>query len=80
MDPGILERIFEPFFTTKEAGHGTGLGLSVVNGIILGHGGNLQVSSQPGKGSSFKICLPIHQDLPERLNVSPTALNISSNF
>jgi PAS domain S-box-containing protein len=80
MDPETLEKIFEPFFTTKEAGHGTGLGLSVVNDIVQGHGGNLQVSSQPGKGSAFKICLPIYQDLPQRLNVNPTALNISSNF
>ncbi len=80
MGPETLERIFEPFFTTKEAGHGTGLGLSVVNDIIQGHGGNLQVASEPGKGSSFKICLPIHQDLPARLGLSAAPLNISSNF
>jgi PAS domain S-box-containing protein len=62
MDPRTLERIFEPFFTTKDPEHGTGLGLSVVQGIIKGHGGSLQVSSRPGQGSSFHIYLPLYQD------------------
>jgi signal transduction histidine kinase len=61
--PGIpedhLSQIFEPFFTTKEEGKGTGLGLSLAYRIVENHGGHISAESTPGKGTSFRIELPI---------------------
>jgi PAS domain S-box-containing protein len=58
MSPEVIERIFDPFFTTKRKGEGTGMGLSVVHGIVKSQGGALTVDSTPGKGSVFKVYLP----------------------
>jgi signal transduction histidine kinase/sensor domain CHASE-containing protein/ActR/RegA family two-component response regulator len=61
--PELLERILEPFFTTKPPGVGTGLGLSLCQGIIDSHGGRLYVESQPGQGAVFRVELPVTEPL-----------------
>ncbi|MBP1595831.1 MAG: sensor signal transduction histidine kinase [Acidobacteria bacterium] len=61
MSEEVMKQIFIPFFTTKGAGHGTGLGLPAVHGIVTSHGGTIQVHSRPGLGSRFEVTLPVRE-------------------
>jgi PAS domain S-box-containing protein len=65
--PQVMKNIFDPFFTTKPSVKGTGLGLSVAFGIIKKHKGEIRVDSQPGRGATFTICLPVKRETPATL-------------
>jgi two-component system, cell cycle sensor histidine kinase and response regulator CckA len=73
MTKDMLERIFEPYFTTKPEGEGTGMGLSVVHGIVKGHGGDITVESIPEKGSIFKVFFPRNQEKNQKKEPSKCA-------
>lgn len=77
MTPQILDRIFDPYYTTKDIGKGTGMGLSVVLGIVKKHSGFMKVNSKPGVGSTFQLFFPITdivREMPEKIeeNSLPT--------
>ncbi len=58
VDPALIEKVFDPYFTTKAAGEGTGLGLSMVHGIVSSHGGAIAVESKAGRGTTFRVYIP----------------------
>jgi|GEM_PF-1052568 len=81
LDEQIRNRVFEPFVTTKPVGQSTGLGLAISYGIVAQHGGSLQFSSEPDRGTTFRITLPIHRDFiaPALAESPPTATSTRGN-
>jgi two-component system, NtrC family, sensor kinase len=65
IDPANLARVFEPFFTTKEPGKGTGLGLAIAKNFAVEHGGSIRIESEPGRGATAYIDLPLAAAIAE---------------
>ena len=74
MEKKLTDKIFDPFFTTKAIGKGTGMGLSVVHGIVTAMGGAIQVYSEPEKGTQFHVYFPIEEDSFEKQNIQTKTL------
>ena len=70
IDKALKNRVFEPFFTTKSQGQGSGLGLSVVYGIVTNHGGFIDVASEPGRGTTFDIYLPVPSEAEQLITAA----------